>query len=106
MDHNMNTSQAAGTKANQVLGCIHEGFTSRGKELIIHCIQHVLGHTWNSVQAWYSPSRKGAGGAVPLQRQAGEGPRKGQKDDQKAGEPVLLGKIEGIRSFHPGEEKA
>lgn len=45
VDNNMNMSQAAATKANQVLGCIHEGFTSRDKDVVAHCIQHVLGHT-------------------------------------------------------------
>lgn len=36
-------------------------------------------------------------------RQTGQGPKEGHEDDQRAGEPVLGGKTEGVKSFLPGE---
>lgn len=38
--------------------------------------------------------------------QTGQGPKEGYRDIQRAGEPALLGKVEGDSSFHPEEEEA
>jgi len=38
--------------------------------------------------------------------QAGEGPKEGHEDGQRAGEPALRRKAEGAGSFLVGEEKA
>lgn len=37
--------------------------------------------------------------------QTGKGSKKGQEDDRRAGEPVIWGKIEGVKSLLPGEEE-
>lgn len=36
-------------------------------------------------------------------RQTGQGPKEGREDGQRAGEPALGGKTEGVKSFLPGE---
>lgn len=53
------------------------------------------GRTWSAV------SSSGPHNSKKRRRPTGEGPKEGRKDDQRAGEPALGGKAEGVGSLLP-----
>ncbi|GAB0178463.1 mitochondrial enolase superfamily member 1 [Grus japonensis] len=85
VDNKLNMSEqcaAAAKQANRMLGCINKGITSRDKEVIIPLYAGLVRpHLEYHVQFWSLLCKKGG--------QAGEGPEKGHKDDQRTGKPAI-----------------
>lgn len=92
------SSVLLGMKANGILGCIPGTLLAEIKMWSSHSAQCLSAYPRSA--------------SVPLPttqtnyRQTGDGPKEGCEDDQKAGQADLGENTEGIRSLHPGEEKA